>query len=149
MEVAEIGAPLSVESQPVLVERIKNRIAEQMVDCTQHDVATGETDLQGKNMDFVATGETDLQGKKMEVVATGGDDHNEDTSGYIHTLRRESSTASRVQHDDRKLIASRAARSPCPPQSCSGRNARPTPGATPLRTASGATILEVPSSGTT
>ena len=45
VEVAEIGAPLPVESQLVLVERIKDRIAEQLVDCTPRDVATGETDL--------------------------------------------------------------------------------------------------------
>ena len=58
VEVAGIGAPLPVESQSVLVERIKDGIAEQMVDCTPHNVATGKTDLQGQ---------------KTEVVATGGD----------------------------------------------------------------------------
>ena len=41
VEVAEIGAPLPVKSQLVLVERIKDRIAEQIVGCTRHDVATG------------------------------------------------------------------------------------------------------------
>ena len=45
VEVAEIGAPLAIESQLVHVERIKDGIAEQMVDCTPHDVASGETDL--------------------------------------------------------------------------------------------------------
>ena len=34
VEVAEIGAPLPVESQPVLVDRIKDRVAEQMAECT-------------------------------------------------------------------------------------------------------------------
>ena len=62
MEVAEIGVPLPVESQPVLVEQINDGIAEQMVDCTPHNVATGETDLQREKMEVVATGESDLKG---------------------------------------------------------------------------------------
>ena len=61
MEVAEIGAPLPVESQLVLVERIKDRIAEQLVDCTPRDVATGETDLPGQKSEVVATGLIDQE----------------------------------------------------------------------------------------
>ena len=37
VEVAEIGSPLPVESQLALMERIKGRIAEQMVDCTPYE----------------------------------------------------------------------------------------------------------------
>ena len=57
VEVAEIAALLPVVSQLVLVERIKDRVARQMVDCTSHEVAIGETDLQGNDTEVVATGE--------------------------------------------------------------------------------------------
>ena len=53
------------------MERIKDGIAEQMVDCTPRDVATDETDLKGQRWEVVAIGETDLKGQKSEVVATG------------------------------------------------------------------------------
>ena len=44
------------------------------MDCTPHDVATGETHLQGVKMEVVATSENDLKGQKLEVVATGETD---------------------------------------------------------------------------
>ena len=53
-EVAKIGAPLPVESQLALAERMKVRIAEQMVGCTPHDVATGKADLKGQESEVVA-----------------------------------------------------------------------------------------------
>ena len=48
----------------MLVERIKDRIAEQMADCAPHEMATGETDLMGQSSEIVAAGETDLEARE-------------------------------------------------------------------------------------
>ena len=42
--------------------------------CTPNDVATRETDLQGKKMGGVATGEADLESEKLKILATGETD---------------------------------------------------------------------------
>ena len=64
VEVAEIGAPLRIGPCTVLVELITDGIAEQMVDCTPHDVGTGVTDLKGQKAEVVATGVTDLEARE-------------------------------------------------------------------------------------
>ena len=60
----------SIVGKDFLVPLVMEEIAS-VAQCTPHDVATGETDLNGQMLEIVATGETDLKRQMLEVAATG------------------------------------------------------------------------------